>query len=115
MVEGRGVQLSSGRGIVEGRGLTLSSWLCIWHLQQQFHFVQVTGNKVTEELSWPGSAMYPQAVSSLHNATSYALVIPQKTLIVQWNLFITDKLMHEVLSVVWRCPLLRGFIIIVLI
>ena len=28
---------------------------------------------------------------------------------------ITDKLVHEVLSIIWRCPLLGGFIIIVLI
>ena len=35
--------------------------------------------------------------------------------IVQWNLLITDKLVQELLSVIRRCPLLGGFIIITLI
>ena len=33
----------------------------------------------------------------------------------QWNLFITDKLVQKVLSVIRRCPLLGGFIIIMFI
>ena len=36
-------------------------------------------------------------------------------LILQWNLFITDKLVPELLSIIRRCPLLRGFIIIMFI
>ena len=31
---------------------------------------------------------------------------------IQWNLFIMDKLVEELLSVIWRCPLLGGFIIV---
>ena len=38
-----------------------------------------------------------------------------KYIVLQWNLFTTDKLVHEVLSIIQRCPLLRGFIIIVFI
>ena len=30
---------------------------------------------------------------------------------IQWNLCITDKLVQELLSVIWRCPLLGSFII----
>ena len=33
----------------------------------------------------------------------------------QWNLFIMDKLVQELLSVIRRCPLLGGFIIIMFI
>ena len=29
---------------------------------------------------------------------------------IQWNLFMTDKLVQELLSVIRRCPLLGGFI-----
>ena len=51
--------------------------------------------------------MYPRTV-----VRAMIIAVVQK---VQWNLFITDKLVHEVLSVIRWCPLLRGFIIIVFI
>ena len=31
---------------------------------------------------------------------------------IQWNLFIMDKLVQELMSIIWRCPLLGGFIIV---